>query len=73
VVIILVRQVYKSIEGRQYYRTGLRIIYRGKEAPMNIGKSKDNYNKNGKPRYFDYNIYEYMVKDCWKPKKREEN
>ena len=73
VVVILVRQVYKFIEGRQYYRTGLRIIYRGKGAPMNIGKSKDNYNKNGKPRYFDYNIYEYMFKDCWKPKKREEN
>jgi len=55
VAIISVRQEYKSIEGRQNYRTGIEIrtIYRGREALMDIEKSKDNYNKDGKPRYFN--------------------
>lgn len=54
--IISVRQEYKSIEGRQNYRTGIEIrtIYRGREALMDIEKSKDNYNKDGKPRYFNW-------------------
>ena len=37
---------------------------------MDIGKSKDNYNKNGKPRCFNYNNYEHMTKDYRKPKKK---
>ena len=39
---------------------------------MNIGKSKDNYKKNKKPKCFNYNVYRYIVKDCWKPKKEKE-
>jgi len=70
VVIISVRQEYKSIEGRQNYRTELGIIYGEREASMNIGKFKDNYDKNKKPRYFNYNIYKHMAKNCQKPKKR---
>ena len=31
---------------------------------MDIEKSKDNYNKDRKLRYFNYNVYEHMVKDC---------
>jgi len=31
---------------------------------MNIGKFKNNYDKDGKPRCFSCNIYEYMAKDC---------
>ena len=36
---------------------------------MNIGKSKDNYNKDRKLRCFNCNIYRHMAKDYWKPKK----
>ena len=31
---------------------------------MDIEKSKDNYNKDRKLRYFNCNVYEHMVKDC---------
>ena len=42
--ITLVKQEYKSIEGKQGYRTEIEIgtIYREREAPMDIRKSKDN-------------------------------
>ena len=36
---------------------------------MNIGKVKDNYDKDRKSRCFNCNIYGYMVKDCRKLKK----
>ena len=39
---------------------------------MNIRKSKDNYNKDRKLRYFNCIVYEYLAKDCWKPKKEKE-
>ena len=39
---------------------------------MNIGKSKNNYNKDKKPRCFNYNIYKHIAKDCQKPKKEKE-
>ena len=38
---------------------------------MNIGKVKDNYNKDGKSRCFNCNIYRHMVKDCRKKEKLE--
>jgi len=58
-----VRQWYESTEGRQDYRTGSEIIYRGRRAPIDIGKSKDNHDKNKKSRYFNYNIYRHIAKD----------
>ena len=39
---------------------------------MNIGKSRDNFNKDGKSKCFNYNIYRHMVKNCWKLKKERE-
>ena len=45
------------------------MIFEGREIPMNIGKSRDNFDENEKPRCFNYNIYGYMVKECRKPKK----
>jgi len=39
---------------------------------MDIGKAKDNYDKDRKPRYFNCNIYEHMVKDCRKLRKEKE-
>lgn len=39
---------------------------------MEIGKSKDNYNKDRKPRYFNYNVYRHIEKDYQKLKKERE-
>jgi len=35
---------------------------------MNIGKAKDNFDKDGKPRYFNCNVYRYIAKNYKKPK-----
>ena len=34
---------------------------------MNIRKAKDNFDKDEKPKYFNYNVYRHIVKDCKKP------
>ena len=72
--IISVRQEYKSIEGRQNYRIEIEIetIYRGIKVPIDIGKSKDNYNKDRKLRCFNCNIYKHISKDCQKIRKERE-
>jgi len=67
----LVRQEYKFTEGRQDYRTGSEITYGGRGAPIDIGKSKDNYDKDEKPRCFNYNIYRHIVKNFRKLKKEK--
>ena len=50
IAIILVRQRYEFTEDRQDYRIESGITYRRREALIDIRKSKDNYNKDGKPR-----------------------
>ena len=50
VAITLVEQGYKSTRERQDYKTRLEITYRG-GVPINIGKAKNNYNKDRKLRY----------------------
>ena len=60
-----------SWTGIQDYRTRSEITYKGKKASINIGKSKDNYNKDRKPRCFNCNIYRHMANDRWKPKKEK--
>jgi len=62
--IISVGQEYKSTESQQDYRTETETIYRGRRVPMNIGKAKDNFNKDERLKYFDCNAYEYMAKKC---------
>ena len=62
--VISVRQEYKFTEERQDYRIELGITYGERGAPMDIRKSKDNYDKDKKSRCFDYNVYKHMVKDC---------
>ena len=58
-----VEQEYKFTEGWQDYQTGIGTIYREQELSMDIGKSKENF-KDGEPRYFNCNSYEYMAKYC---------
>jgi len=46
------------------------MTYGGRDAPMDIGKAKDNFDKDRKPKYFNYNVYGHMAKDCRKSKKK---
>ena len=68
VAIISIEQEYKSTESQQDYKIRTRTIYREKGIPMNIGKAKDNFDKDGKPRCFNCNVYRYIAKDYKKPK-----
>jgi len=70
--ITLVRQGYKSIEGKQDYRTRSEITYGEREVSIDIRKSKNNYSKDRKPRCFNCNIYGHIEKDCQKLKKEKE-
>jgi len=47
--ITLVGQRYKSTKDRQDYKMELEITYRRRELSMDIGKVKDNYDKDKKP------------------------
>ena len=63
-VIISISQEYKSTEGWHDYKTGAETIYKEQEMPMDISKAKDNYNKNERPKCFNCNKYEHIVKEC---------
>ena len=68
VAIILVGQGYKSTEGCHDYKTRTGTTYSGREQPMDIRRSNDNF-KDGKPKCFNCNKYEYMAKECQMKKK----
>ena len=48
------------------------MTYRERDVPMNIGKTRDNFDKDGKLKCFNYNTYGYMIKNCQKPKKERD-
>lgn len=70
--IISVGQEYKSTESRYNYKTRTGVTYKGIKVSMDIEKSKDNYNKDRKLRYFNCNIYRHIAKDYQKLKKEKE-
>ena len=72
VVITSVGQGYESMESWHDYKTGTGTIFKGRRTPMNIRKSRDNFDKDGRPRCFNCNTYGHMAKECWKPKKDKE-
>ena len=49
----------------------IEITHRGREQPVNIGKSNNNF-KDRKPKCFNCNKYGYMIKECWNKKKEKE-
>ena len=49
-----------------------RITYGGKGTLIDIGKAKDNFDKNKRSKCFNYNIYKHMVKDYKKLKKEQD-
>lgn len=70
-VIISVEQEYKFTEEQYDYRTRIGTTYSRRGLPMNIGKLNENF-KDRKPRYFNCNIYRYIVRDCWRLKKKKD-
>ena len=38
--------------------------------PIDVGKTKDNYNKEGRPKCFNCNKYRHMAKECRKKKEK---
>ena len=48
---------------------GIEITYGERGIQIDIRKSKDNFDKNNKPRYFNCNIYKYIAKECQRPKR----
>ena len=45
VAITLVGQRYESMKSQQDYRTEIETTYKGRDTSMNIGKAKENFNK----------------------------
>ena len=70
VAIISVKQRYKSTKSRYDHRIETKITYKDRGTLINIGKSKDNFDKDRKSKCFNCNVYGYMAKDFWKPKKK---
>jgi len=65
VEITSVEQEYKSTESQKDYRTGTEITYGGRGTLIDIGKARENFNKNGKLRCFNKcDKVEYIAKDC---------
>ena len=69
IAITSVKQGYESIEEWQDYRPGTRTTYRERGILIDIGKAKDNFDKDRKSKYFNCNIYRHIVKDYKKPRK----
>ena len=70
VAITLVEQDYESTEEWHDYKTGTETTYSGREQPMDIVKSNDNF-KDRQLKCFNCNKYGHMAKECWKKKEKE--
>ena len=75
VAITLVGQKYKSIEGYHDYWTETETTYGGQGIPIDIGKTKENFDKDKKPKCFNCKIYRHMVKNVqsWRKKRTLRN
>ena len=47
-------------------------MFGGRRAPMDIGKSENSFDENGKLKYFNCNIYRHMAKEYRKPRRDKE-
>jgi len=72
VAITLVGQGYKSTESRNDYKTSTGTTFREQGMPMDIGKTRDSFDKQGRPKCFNCNTYRHMARECKKPKKSKE-
>ena len=63
-IITLVGQNYELTEEWHDYRTSIGTIYGGQRILIDISKTKNNYNKEGRSKYFNCNKYRHMAKEC---------
>ena len=61
--IISVGQGYKSTESQQNYRIETEMTYGGRKISINIEKVKDNFDKDGRLKYFNCNTYGHIAKE----------
>ena len=47
------------------------MTYRERGVPIDIKKAKDNFDKDRKSKYFNYNVYRHIIKDCRKLKREQ--
>ena len=69
--ITLVGQGYKLIEEQHDYRISTETTYKGWEMPMDISKTKDSYDKEGRPKCFNCNKYGHIVNKYQKRKEKD--
>ena len=60
------------MESQNDYKTSTGTMFGGREISMDIGKMQDNFDEQGRPKCFNYNIYRHMARECKKPKKSRE-
>ena len=71
IAITSVGQGYESTKGCHDYKTSSGVTYSRQGQPMDIGRFNNNF-KDGKPKYFNCNKYEYIAKECQAKKKEQE-
>jgi len=69
VAITAVGQGYESMESRHDYKTSTGTTFGGRGIPMDIGKSRNNFDENRKPRCFNCNLYGHLAKEYRRLKK----
>jgi len=72
VAITVVGQEYKSTESQHDYKTSTRTTFGERGSPIDIGKSRNNFDENRKPRCFNCNLYRHLAKECRRSKKERE-
>ena len=60
------------MESQHDYKTNIGITFGGRVAPMDIGKSRNNFDENRKPRCFNCNLYRHLAKEYRRPKKERD-
>ena len=60
------------MESQHDYKTNTGITFGGRGVPMDIGKSRNNFDENRKPRCFNCNLYGHLAKEYKRPKKERE-
>ena len=72
VAITAVGQGYEFTKSWHDHKTSTGITFGRRGTPIDIGKSRNNFNESGKPRCFNYNLYGHMASECRRPKKARE-
>ena len=64
-----VSQEYEFTKSQYDYKTDIGTTYGGKGIPIDIRKVRENFDKDKRPKCFNYNTYRYIAKKYQKLKK----